>query len=583
MKLSLKWDLKDLYNTIKDKNIEKDLNSYKKNVLAFAKKYKGKIAKLNAKSFNQAIKEYEEMTALVNKLGAFAYLNVSTQYGNKEALAFMQNLEEKFAEYGKHVLFFSLEINRLDSKTFIKLSKDSAYNSFLNEIRRYKDYELSEELEELMLLKSSPAHSTWVRLYDETCAKLKYTVNGKEYSDSQISTLLMDKDANLRAIAGKEIGRVSKENADLFALIYNTLIKDKSLNDQKRGYKKPFSSENLNNNVDDKVVDNLANTVKDRYKNISHRYYKIKAKLMGVKKLGYWDRNAPLPFAKDSDMDYKDAVPMVLNAYEKFSPQLRKIAEPFFKNSWVDVMPKDGKRSGAYAMPITTAHPYLFLNWTGKRRDALTLAHELGHGCHMLLSAKQGALQDDTPMVLAEVASVFGEMLTFQYLLETTTDKKEKICLLAGKIEDMINTAIRQISFHFFESRCHDERKKGEISKETFAKIWTDEMKASLGPAVDNNKDTEHNWVQISHFYHRAFYVYAYSFADCLVNSLYMAYQTGKIKDFEDKYLHMLSLAGTKSYDELVKPFGLNAKSKDFWKSGLSLIEKYIDELEALI
>ncbi len=582
MKASLNWDLTDIYKSIKDKQVDKDLKTYKKNVEDFAKKYKTKIAKLSARDFNKALKEYEAMSAIASKLGIFAYLNVSTQFNNKEALSFYQNIEEKLTEYGKPLIFFSLEINKLDEKTFTKISKDSFFLPFLKNIRRYKDYELSEELEEILLLKSTPAHSNWVRLYDETCAKLKYTVDGKEYSDAELSTLLMSKDSKTRQKAGAEFARVTQENISLFALIYNTLIKDKSIGDSKRGYKKPFSQENLNNFVDDKVVENLANTVKEKYKTTSHRYYKIKAKLMGIKKLTYWDRNAPLPFAKSSDMDYQDAVPMVLDAYERFSPKLREIAEPFFKNAWVDVMPKDGKKSGAYAMPYFD-HPYLFLNWTGKRRDALTLAHELGHGCHMRLSKIQGPLQDDTPMVLAEVASVFGEMLTFQHMLETTKDKKEKICLLAGKIEDMINTAIRQISFHFFEARCHEERKKGEISEEKFAQIWAEEMKSALGTGVEVGKDAQPIWAQISHFYHRAFYVYAYSFADCLVNSLYMTYQSGKVKDFEDKYLHMLSLAGTKSYDELVKPFGLNAKSKDFWKMGLSLIEKYIDELEALI
>ncbi|MFI3241857.1 MAG: M3 family oligoendopeptidase [Alphaproteobacteria bacterium] len=582
MALSLKWDLTDFYKSTKDKKIDADLKAYKTKVIAFAKNYKGKIAKLNAKTFNEAIKKYEDISSIANTMGIYAYLNVSTQFNNKEALSFYQNIEEKLTEFGKPLLFFSLEINALDDKKFETISKGSFYLPWLKKVRSFKDYELSEELEEILLLKSTPAHSNWVRLYDETSSKLKYTVDGKEYSDAEISRLFMDQDAGVRQRAGSEFAKVSKENNSLFSLIYNTLIKDKAISDDKRGFKSPVASENLTNQVDDKVVENLANTVREKYKTTSHKYYKIKAKLMGVKKLGYWDRNAPLPFAKDTQMEYKDAVPMVLNAYEKFSPKLREIAEPFFENSWIDVMPKDGKRSGAYAMPWIK-HPYLFLNWTGKRRDALTLAHELGHGCHMRLSAKQGELQDAAPMVLAEVASVFGEMLTFQYMLEHTTNREEKICLLAGKIEDMLNTAIRQIAYHFFETRCHDLRKTSEISEETFENIWAEEIKASLGSGVEFPKECGATWSYISHFYHRAFYVYAYSFADCLVNSLYQAYQSGKVKDFEDKYLNMLSLAGTQSYDELVKPFGLKAKSKEFWAMGLGLIEKYIDELEKLV
>ena len=363
------------------------------------------------------------------------------------------------------------------------------------------------------------------------------------------------------------------------------IIKDKAISDDHRGYKSPVAFRNLDNQVDDKALQALTSSVKAQYKNISDRFYKLKAKWLGVKKIQYWDRNAPLPFSSDRHYNWEEAVNIVLDAYQRFSPRLRDLAEPFFNaaHSWIDVPPRDGKRSGAFAMPMPQKyHPYLMLNFVGKQNDVLTLAHELGHGCHMRLSIKQGELNDDTPLTLAEVASVFGEMITFQSLLAKLDDDKEKLCLIAAKVNDMINTAVRQIAFHFFETRCHEERKQGELSSERLEQIWLEEMRDSLGEHVIVDDDSRSIWPVVSHFFHSPFYVYAYSFADCLVNSLYQVYQEGSVKDFQEKYLHMLSQTGVKRYDQLLRPFGLDAKSPDFWNKGLSLISHYIDELEKL-
>ena len=530
----------------------------------------------------------EARSVLGNKLGVFAYLSMVTQMKNPKVMTFYQNVSEKLNDYSKPVIFLSLEINQLPQSKideWLKDKKAAYFAPWLNRIRLFKKYELAEAVEEILHEKSVTSGEGWERLYEETSARLKYTVDGKTYNDAEIAKLTLEKDAKTRDKAGREIARVCTENAPLFTLNYNMVVKDKAIEDIKRGFKTPVASQNLANRVDDKAVEALANTVRENYANIAHRFYKLKAKWLGVKKLEYWDRNAPLPFESDRTYSWDEAVKIVLAAYKEFSPKLYNLATDFFdtKHSWIDVPPRDGKRSGAFAMPLPEAyHPYLMLNFTGKQNDVLTLAHELGHGCHMRLSSKQGDLNDATPLTLAEVASVFAEMLTFQSLLKQAKSNKEKLCLIAGKVNDMINTAVRQIAFHFFETRVHDERRSGEVSQERLAQIWKEEMTASLGKYVNIDAVTENNWTQVGHFFWKPFYVYAYSFADCLVNSLYQVHSQGTVKNFADKYLEMLSLTGVKKYDELLKPFGLNAKDKKFWNIGLSLISSYIDELEEL-
>lgn len=580
------WDLSDMYKGINDPKIAKDLEKLRKGKIAFAKKYKGKIAELSAEEFAVMLKEKENLSDIGAVLGEFAYLNMVTQMQNKEATAFYQDISEKLTEYSKPVIFFGLELNKLPDAHIKKLYENpdvAFYKPFLTRVRRFKNYELSEEVEEILMEKSITSSDAWVRLYEETCSRLKYYVDGKEYNDAEITKLLLDKDAKIREKAGKEIGRVSKENAPLMSLIYNMIIKDKAIEDIKRGFKTPVSGPNLGENVSDKVVNTLAETVRQNYADISHRFYKLKAKWLGVKKIQYWDRNAPLPFAKDVHYTWDQSVNIVLRAYKEFSPRLYEIAKNFFDNNWIDVPPRQGKRSGAFAAAAGTAtHPYLLLNFVGKQNDVLTLAHELGHGCHMMSRRQNGQLNETSRMTTEEVASVFGEMMTFQSMVKSMPDSPEKLALIAGKVSDMINTAIRQIAFHFFETRAHDERRNGELSEDRLAQIWLEEMRASLGKYVEVDDNNAHIWLQVGHFFFRPFYVYAYSFADCLVNSLYQVSQEGKVKNFPDKYLDMLTKTAITDYDKLFKPFGLNPNDADFWNKGLSLISSYIDELERL-
>lgn len=581
------WDLSEYYKGTDDKQIDKDLKKYAQLAAAFAKKYKGKVAALDAKAFVAALKEIEDISKLGSKLGGFAYLNSTTRLMDAKASALYQKVSEALSEAGTDLLFFGLEYNKMDEKAIRKLEEDKevkVYAPYLKRVRKFKPYELSEDVEKTLLEKDVTSGSAWVRLYEESMARLSYEVDGKKYNDAQIGRLCLSPDAELRAKAGKEINKVSKDNSFSVCYIYNMIMKDKVVEDKKRGFKLPMSARNLSEEVSDETVNALAQTVRDNYKNIAWRFYKLKAKLLGVDKIQYWDRNAPLPIEDDRSYTWDEAVQTVLKAYNEFSPKLYNVAKEFFENPWIDVAPKDGKRSGAFCSgPLVEEHPFLMLNFVGKRNDVLTLAHELGHGCHHQLRRKNGTLNETTRMTTEEVASVFGEMLVFQSMLNNAKSDDEKISLLAMKINDMINTAIRQIAFHFFETRAHDERQNGELSSERLNQIWLEEMKESLGPSVEVDENSAYIWEQVGHFFFLPFYVYAYSFADCVVNSLYWLKLQNKVENFEDKYLELLSKTAIGDYKEIFAPFNLNPESHDFWQGGLNLISYYLDQMEELV
>ncbi len=581
------WDLSEYYKGTDDKQIDEDIKKYAQSAADFAEKYRGRVAQLDAKTFVAALKEMENMSRLASKLGGFAYLNSTTRLMDTKASALYQKVVEALSEAGANLLFFGLEYNKMSEDAIRNLENDEdvrAYAPYLKRVRKFKPYELSEEVEKTLLEKDVTSGSAWVRLYEESMARLSYEVDGKKYNDAQISRLCLSPDAELRAKAGKEINKVSKDNSFNVCYIYNMIMKDKAVEDKKRGFKLPMSARNLSEEVSDETVNALAQTVRDNYKNIAWRFYKLKAKLLGCDKIQYWDRNAPLPIEDDKSYSWDEAVQTVLKAYKQFSPKLYDIAKEFFENPWIDVAPKDGKRSGAFCSgPLVEEHPFLMLNFVGKRNDVLTLAHELGHGCHHQLRRKNGTLNETTRMTTEEVASVFGEMLVFQSMLNEAKSDDEKISLLAMKINDMINTAIRQIAFHFFETRAHDERQNGELSSERLNQIWLEEMKESLGPSVEVDENSAYIWEQVGHFFFLPFYVYAYSFADCVVNSLYWLKLQNKVENFEDKYLELLSKTAIGDYKEIFAPFNLNPESHDFWQGGLNLISYYLDQMEELV
>ncbi len=511
-------------------------------------------------------------------------MNYAKNTTDPDRAKFMGDCQQALTDLSTRLIFFSLELNKIDDEVLKKAlseNKDLArYSPWFDELGKAKPYQLEERVEELFHDKSVTGRGAWNRLFDETMASLTFNVKGEKLGLEATLTLMSDKKQKNRKNAFKAVGVTLKENQRLFTQITNVLAKDKEISDRWRGFEDIADSRHLANSVEREVVDALEKSVREAYPRLSHRYYAMKAKWFGQEQLNAWDRNAPLPTSDDRIYDWESAKTIVLDAYGGFSPYLAEIAEPFFDSGWIDGPVTPGKRSGAFAHPtVPSAHPYLMLNYLGKTRDVMTLAHELGHGVHQRLAAKQGALMAPTPLTLAETASVFGEMLTFRSLLKKTTDPKQRFALLSSKVEDMLNTVVRQISFYTFERKVHTARRKGELKTEELNQMWIETSAESLGPAIKLNKGFEGFWAYIPHFIHSPFYVYAYAFGDCLVNSLYAKYESSS-EGFAERYFDLLRAGGSKHHSELLAPFDLDAKDPEFWSLGLSMIEGLIDELE---
>ena len=578
------WNLGDLYSSINSRKILKDLNLIEKLSKSFSKKYEGKVAKLSAIKLLKAIEEIEKIDEIMDKILSYAHLLVSENIENEKNKIFFQQMQEKITKFSSMLIFFTLELNQISDKKikiFFKEKKLIKYKNWIINRRSFKPYQLDKKLEKLLQDKSLTSSSAWIRLFDDTIAALRFPFKNKLLSSAEILNFLSDNKSSTRKAAAKSVGKTLGKNINLFATITNTLAKDKSINDEWRKLPNPVSARNLSNVVEDKVVDALSNTVSDSYKKLSHRYYAIKAKWFGLKKLKYWDRNAPLPFQSKKQYTWDSAREIVTKAYTDFNPSIGKIVEIFFEKSWIHAPVMTGKSPGAFsASTVPSVHPYILLNFQGKSRDVATLAHELGHGVHQYLSAnKQGHFNSSTPLTFAETASVFGEMLTFKSLLKNEKNLKEKKALLANKVEDMLNTVVRQIAFYQFEKEVHLQRKKSELSTEKICSIWIQVQKESLGPSIEFEEEYKYYWSYIPHFIHSPFYVYAYAFGDCLVNSLYGVYEEG-LSNFDKKYITLLESGGSKDYKNLLKPFHLNPSNADFWKKGIKVIENFIDDLE---
>jgi oligoendopeptidase F len=577
------WDLSDLYPGPDSPALERDLDRSEGEARAFRERYLGKVEALSGSALGRAIADYERLDETLTKAGSYAGLVHATAMEDPEVGRFYQTVQERLTRISTELLFFTLELNRIEDAALEEKLKDLAaarYRPWLRDLRVFRPHQLSEEMEKLLHEKSVTAYSAWVRLYDETQAAMRFKVAGKDLTLAGVLAGMTDKDGRKRRISAKALSKGLKSNLRLFALVTNTLAKDKEIADRWRHYARPISSRNLGNKVEDEVVDALVSAVKASYGRLSHRYYRIKAGWFGKKQLPYWDRNAPLPKDADRKIAWDEARTIVLSAYRRFSPRLAEIGQRFFDKPWIDAPSKPGKASGAFAHPtVPSAHPYLLLNYLGRTRDVMTLAHELGHGVHQVLAAEQGHLMCDTPLTLAETASVFGEMLTFRSLLEAEKNAKRRRMLLASKVEDMLNTVVRQVALHAFEAVVHDERRQGELTPDRLGEIWMEAQRASLGPAIRFDDDYRVFWAYIPHFIHSPFYVYAYAFGDCLVNSLYAVYQDAH-EGFAGRYLEMLKAGGTLRHKELLAPFGLDASDPAFWAKGLHVIEGFIDELE---
>jgi len=584
------WNLSDLYPGLDSPKIKRDLEQADSDCVAFEQEFKGRLAALATGegaggALAAAVKRYESIDDRLGRLISYASLVYAGNTTDPVSAKFYGDIQERITAASLHLLFFTLELNRIDDGQLDAAMRDPAlghYRPWIEDVRKEKPYQLEDRVEELFHEKSVTGYSAWNRLFDETIAVLRFKIAGKSLAIEPTLNLMQDSDGKKRKAAAEALAKTFKENLRPFALITNTLTKDKEISDRWRGFKDIADARHLSNRVEREVVEALVAAVRAAYPKLSHRYYALKARWFGKKSLPHWDRNAPLPKVAQRTIPWSDARATILTAYGAFSPRMAEVADQFFTKSWIDAPVRPGKQPGAFAHPtVPSAHPYVLLNYMGKPRDVMTLAHELGHGVHQVLAAPNGPLMAPTPLTLAETASVFGEMLTFKKLLAQTTDKKQRKAMLAAKVEDMINTVVRQIAFYSFERKVHSERRNGELTAAQICDLWMSVQSESLGPAIQLRPGYETFWAYIPHFVHSPFYVYAYAFGDCLVNSLYAVYEKSA-SGFAERYLEMLSAGGTKHHSELLAPFGLDARDPKFWDGGLSVIAHLIDELEGL-
>jgi oligoendopeptidase F len=584
------WRLDDLYSSMDSPAFSADSQRAAEEAKDFAKTYRGQleaIAKSAAagEKLGAAVRRYEAIQDLVGRIMSYAGLVYAGDTSDPARAKFYGDAQEKVTALAGDLLFFELELNRLDDSLIDAAMADPRaghYRPWLEDIRKERPHQLGDEIEQLFLEKSVSGAAAWNRLFDDTISSLRFKFEGSELTLEPLLAKMQDPDEHKREAAAHALSATLGANLRTFALVSNTLAKDKEISDRWRKFEDIADSRHLANRVEREVVEAMVSAVTAAFPRLSHRYYKLKARWFGKEQLNHWDRNAPLPNAPERVFTWNAARDTVLDAYRGFSPAMSDIARRFFDEGWIDAPVRPGKSPGAFAHPTTpSAHPYVLVNYLGKPRDVMTLAHELGHGVHQVLAAPNGALMAPTPLTLAETASVFGEMLTFRSLLASTSDPATRKSMLASKVEDMLNTVVRQIAFYNFERKLHLERKKGELTAESISALWMSVQGESLGPSIKLGAGYETYWAYIGHFIHSPFYVYAYAFGDCLVNSLYGVYE-GAREGFAERYLAMLAAGGTKHHSELLAPFGLNARDPAFWQIGLSLIERMIVELEGM-
>ena len=584
------WDLTDLYEGIGDDAIAADLARCRREAERMESAWQGKIGNATPQDLATLIADYEQVLEALGKAQSHAQLLFAASTTDAQIARHHQSIREASADIGARLLFVELEIAALPSDHVDRLLETpefAVWQPWLRRVRAFAPHQLSPDMERMLAERAPSGRGAWVRLFDETAAGLRFPFGDAEVTEAEVLNKLSSPDADERREAGASLSQTLKANERLLSLVLNTIAKDKEVEDRWRGFARPVASRNLDNDVDDRTVDALVAAVDDRNADLSHRYYRLKAGWMGGDTLNWWDRNAPLPSDDDRKFSWDEARQLVLASFDGFDPQMAAQAEPFFTRNWIDAEPRAGKSSGAFSHPVTpSAHPYILMNFSGKSRDVMTLAHEMGHGIHQRLAADRGYLMSDTPLTLAETASVFAEMLTFRRLVDSTDDPAIRQRLLAGKVEDMLNTVVRQVAFHNFETRFHDARRNAELTSDEISDIWMETQRAALGPAIKTGDDYRPIWGYIPHFVHTPFYVYAYAFGDCLVNALWQTYQSaqadGQAADFVASYRSLLQAGGTERYDIALQRFGLDPRDPAFWSMGLDMISGMIDELEGL-
>ena len=582
------WSLDDLYKGVDAADLLQDQQFVKTASTALAKKWKGRVGQSTPDELAEIISDYEKIAEKIGRMTSYTDLAFAADITDPETGKHAQMMRELESEVRASLVFIELELASLEDDVMADHLAQPAmayWSPWVRQVRAFRPHQLSDEMERMMIERAPSGLGAWHRLFDETAASLLFPIDGEMVGEAEILDMMTSKDPATRKTAGRARAQVLNDNIRLMTLILNTIAKEKSTDDKWRGFAKPVSSRNLANDVEDAVVDALANAVTARMPDLTHRYYAIKARWMGKDKLPWWDRNAPVPGEDASKFSWDEAQSLVLEAFGGFDPLMAEVAAQFFDNNWIDAPQRKGKASGAFSHPtVPSAHPYVLMNFSGSIRDVMTLAHELGHGVHQVLAGGQGHLVCSAPLTLAETASVFGEMLVFRKLMERTINPDHRRALLAGKIEDMLNTVVRQIGFHNFETRVHDARKNGELTPDQISDIWMETQAEALGPSVELDEYYRPIWGFIPHFIHVPFYVYAYAFGDCLVNALWQVYTKNSDRnEFVEKYLTLLRGGGVDRHDVALAPFGLDARGKDFWYLGLDMIAEMIDELEEML
>jgi len=584
------WDLTDLYDGIADGAIAADIAACRQEAEQLEAAWQGRLADADGAALAGLIADYERILEMLGKAQSHAQLLFAASTTDSQIARHHQSIREASADIGARLLFIELELAALDDAHVTQLLDTPAlavWQPWLRRVRAWAPHQLAPDMERMLAERAPSGRGAWVRLFDETAAALRFPFGGADVTEAEILNALSSPNGDERRAAGESLSTTLKDNERLLSLVLNTIAKDKEVEDRWRGFARPVDSRNLDNDVDDDTVDALVGAVDSRNADLAHRYYRLKAGWMGGETINWWDRNAPLPGRDDKQFSWDEARQLVLDSFAGFDQQMAEQAEPFFSRNWIDAEPRAGKSSGAFSHPVTpSAHPYILMNFSGKSRDVMTLAHEMGHGIHQRLAADRGYLMSDTPLTLAETASVFAEMLAFRRLVDSADDPAIRRRLLAGKVEDMLNTVVRQIAFHNFETRFHDARRNAELTAEEISDIWMETQRAALGPSVVTGDDYRPIWGYIPHFVHTPFYVYAYAFGDCLVNALWQSYQLaqagGQAADFVTGYRNLLQAGGTERYDVALQRFDLDPRDPAFWSLGLDMISGMIDELEGL-
>ncbi len=577
------WNLDDLYESLQDELLKDDLDLCLQEAELLKASCAGKLDELEPAVFARTVRRLERIQENLGRIGTYAFLNFVTQVKNSEAGAFLQLSKEDASSVNRELVFFDLEWAKMDIQSADRLleAEDTApYRHYLTNLRRYADHLLSNSEETLLVELSPVGNESWLTLFEKLMGHLEFGENKR--SEEEVLSDLYAGSREVRKAAALELTEGLQSQLHILTHIFNTILAEKMIDDRLRSYPSWVSARNLSNELDDRTVDALVSSTTERY-DIVQRYYEYKKGLLGLDELHDYDRYAPLPSLPDQLVPWQECRDMVLDGFRAFSPEMADIASFFFERNWIHAPLLEGKRGGAFAHPaVPDAHPYVLVNYTGNLRDVSTVAHELGHGIHQYLAKDKGYFNSDTPLVLAETASVFAELLIFHRQLDTLDNADQKRAFICQKLESIFATVFRQISMNRFEDMIHNSRRdKGELSTDDLSALWMESQKAMFGDTVSLGDHYRLWWSYIPHFLHTPGYVYSYAFGELLVLSLYRIYKE-EGEDFIPKYLHLLSQGGSQSPYELLTPFNIDLNSPTFWQGGLLVIEEMLKEVEEM-